>query len=93
MKPLGTASTWGGVVPLNLSKNVMLCTRLTLALLMSRAVRASVLLEARHCKQTRDNVMISFLPTHENKLLSHKTFEVTEKYPRRAVPSSASQAH
>lgn len=91
-KPLGTASTWGEWYPLTLSKNVMLRTRLISARSVSRAVRASVLLETRRGMQSRNNAIISLFPTNENKLLSHQTFEITEKYTRRAVPSSASRA-
>lgn len=76
-----------------LSKNVMLWTRLISAQPVSRAVRASVLLETHRGMQTRNNAIISLFPTHENKLLSHHTFEITEKYMRRAVPSSAGRAH
>lgn len=92
-KPLGTASTWEEWYPLMLSKNVMLWTRLISAPSVSRAVRASVLLETCRGTQTRNNAIISLFPTRENKLLSHQTFEITEKYMRRAALSSASRAH
>lgn len=54
----------------------------------SRAVRASVLLETRRGMQTRNNAITTLFPTHENKLLSHQTFEITEKHTQRAVTSS-----
>lgn len=40
--------------------------------------------------QTRNNAIISLIATHENKLLSHKTFEITEKYTCRAMFSQLS---
>lgn len=86
--PLGTASTWVEWYSLMLSTNVMLWTRLISALSVSRAIRASTPLETCRGTQTRNNATISFFPTHENRLLSHQTFEITEKYTQRAVPSS-----
>lgn len=74
--PLGTASTWGEWYSRMLSTNMMLWTRLISALSLSRAIRASVLLETRHGTQTRNSATISLLPPRENKLLSHETFEI-----------------
>lgn len=89
-KLLAFASSWGEWYPLTLGKNVMVWTRLISALLVSRAARASVLLETRCGTQTRNNAVISLFATHENKLLSHKTFEITEKYTCRAMFSQLS---
>lgn len=73
-----------------LGKNVMVWTKLISALLVSRAVRASVLLDTRCDTQTRNNAIISLFATHEDKLLSHKTFEISEKYTCRAMFSQLS---
>lgn len=87
---LTSASSWGEWYPLMLGKNVMAWTKVISALSVSRAVRASVLLDTRCDTQTRNNAIISLFATHENKLLSHKTLEISEKYTCRAMFSQLS---
>lgn len=59
-KPLASASSWGEWYPLMPGENVMVWTRPISALLVSRAVRASVLPETQCGTQTRNNANFPF---------------------------------
>lgn len=71
----------GGVVSLMLSKNVMLWTRVicSVGIKSCKSICAPGDMSWYSNKKQRTNALF---PTHENKLLSHQTFEVTVEYTR-----------
>lgn len=81
-KLLGAASTWWERYPLVLSIKLMFGARLISA---PSASRASVLLETPRGTQMRNNAVSALSPACDDKLLSHESFEMTEKPTSRAV--------